>query len=195
MALTQLQIYEEQSKIYDELDDVVRRPSPNQVMLNRLAGYQFHKGIMVNYENLEDHIEFQYNPAQIQDDKSTEYAALAVHGRSHPLYQFSSGSERLISFTAEIHGSAAWVDKFIRFSRSFMYPKKSAGNIRSGPDRVMFSMGDVQVIAVMRQCNVKRHGAFAANLSSKQATIDFQLAEWTPESVMYDDVRVGPYGG
>lgn len=43
---------------------------------------------------------FQYFPEQINDSKGATYATKSIPGGSHPLYQFITGSERTISFSA-----------------------------------------------------------------------------------------------
>lgn len=45
-------------------------------------------------------IEFQYFPDQIHDTKGAEYSSNSMPGSSHPIKQFISGSDRIISFTS-----------------------------------------------------------------------------------------------
>ena len=37
-----------------------------------------------------DYLDFQYNPNDIVDEKSTAYAAIKIPGMSHPRYQYVS---------------------------------------------------------------------------------------------------------
>jgi hypothetical protein len=46
------------------------------------------------------HFRFQYFPETIQDNKAVNYAGTTVPGASLPIYQWISGGERLISFSA-----------------------------------------------------------------------------------------------
>lgn len=45
-------------------------------------------------------IAFQYWPDSISDSKSSEWSSRQIPGGSHPLYQWASGGERTLSFTA-----------------------------------------------------------------------------------------------
>lgn len=45
-------------------------------------------------------IAFQYWPETIQDSRASEWSPKKVAGGSHPIYQWSSGGERRLSFTA-----------------------------------------------------------------------------------------------
>ena len=47
-------------------------------------------------------LEFQYNPDDIADDKSTDYAAVQIPGMSHPRYQYVSGKPRKIAFKVKL---------------------------------------------------------------------------------------------
>lgn len=47
-----------------------------------------------------DRRNFQYFPETINDNKQTNYENKVIPGLSHPLYQWSNGGERIISFTA-----------------------------------------------------------------------------------------------
>jgi len=45
-----------------------------------------------------DYLDFQYNPNDIVDEKSTAYAAIKIPGMSHPRYQYVAGEPRKIGF-------------------------------------------------------------------------------------------------
>ena len=47
-----------------------------------------------------DAIAFQYWPETIQDSRASEWAPKNIPGGSHPLYQWTHGGERRVSFTA-----------------------------------------------------------------------------------------------
>lgn len=47
-----------------------------------------------------DRRSFQYFPATISDTRGTNYQTKVIPGLSHPLYQWTSGNERVVSFEA-----------------------------------------------------------------------------------------------
>ncbi len=49
-------------------------------------------------------VEFQYNPTQISDKRSVNYATLNAPGLILPIRQYSQGGDRVISFTVRIDG-------------------------------------------------------------------------------------------
>ncbi|MGK7890126.1 MAG: hypothetical protein AB4042_12395 [Leptolyngbyaceae cyanobacterium] len=49
-------------------------------------------------------VEFQYNPTQISDKRSVNYATLNAPGRLMPLRQYTSGGDRTLSFTVRVDG-------------------------------------------------------------------------------------------
>lgn len=87
-------------------------------------------------------VEFQYNPAQISDKRSVNYATLNAPGLIMPVRQYSQGGDRTISFTVRIDGlfqglESGTVDNDHRIARdeagsitpelnkyrAFLYPK------------------------------------------------------------------------
>lgn len=51
-------------------------------------------------KELENALSFQYFPETLSDTKAVNYSRKNIPGGSHPLYQWISGGERIISFTA-----------------------------------------------------------------------------------------------
>jgi hypothetical protein len=49
-------------------------------------------------------VEFQYNPTQLSDKRSVNYATLNAPGQLMPVRQYSRGGDRTISFTLRIDG-------------------------------------------------------------------------------------------
>lgn len=49
-------------------------------------------------------VQFQYNPAQVSDKRSTSYATLNAPGMLMPVKQYSAGGERTLSFTVVVDG-------------------------------------------------------------------------------------------
>lgn len=106
---------------------------------------------------------FQYWPESLTDNKQINYASTEVPGASHPLYQFVSGGERTIGFSAvfsdesdplaqeraQESGSSDWVYSIdiraaVGTMRSFMYPhyERKAGDDlwTRPPDRLLLSL-------------------------------------------------------
>lgn len=52
-----------------------------------------------------DYLDFQYNPNDIVDEKSTAYAAIKIPGMSHPRYQYVAGEPRKNGFNWGYFGS------------------------------------------------------------------------------------------
>jgi hypothetical protein len=55
------------------------------------------RGYIVDVETRE-RLEFQYNPSDIGDDKSAQFADIRIPGISHPRQQFVAGGGRHITF-------------------------------------------------------------------------------------------------
>lgn len=49
-------------------------------------------------------VEFQYNPTQLSDKRSVEYAIINAPGLLMPVRQYSHGGDRIISFVVHIDG-------------------------------------------------------------------------------------------
>ncbi|MER7728954.1 hypothetical protein [Streptomyces sp. NPDC096323] len=49
-------------------------------------------------------VEFQYNPTQLADKRTVNYAALNAPGRLLPLRQYTQGGDRTLSFTVRVDG-------------------------------------------------------------------------------------------
>ncbi len=56
------------------------------------------KGFIVPVDHPEDTYTFILNPEGFSDDKATEYSKTKIPAISHPIYQYSNGGERKISF-------------------------------------------------------------------------------------------------
>jgi hypothetical protein len=68
-----------------------------------------------------ERLEFQYNPDDIADDKSTDYAEVEIPGMSHPRYQYVSGKPRKIAF--KLHLFKGPVKEKVHWLRSLLYPE------------------------------------------------------------------------
>lgn len=60
-----------------------------------------------------DAIAFQYWPETIQDSRGSEWSPKTIPGGSHPIYQWTNGGERRISFTAMFTTDTAPQERFL----------------------------------------------------------------------------------
>ncbi len=146
-------------------------------------------GYLVDVENRE-RLEFQYNPNEIGDDKSSHYAEVKIPGISHPKYQFVSGGIRQVSFKlslfkGEIKQQVAWL-------QSLLYPEHSGTTLKSAPHRVIFILGELYpgVTCIVRNVKARYFNLFDQNsLAPQQAEVDVTLEEWVDKSVSYNQIR------
>jgi len=147
------------------------------------------KGYIIDAET-GDELEFQYNPSEIVDDKSTNFAAIRIPGMSHPRYQYVAGEPRKISlrlqfFKGPVQEKVAWL-------QSLLYPEHAETMLKTAPHRVIFVFGDLfpGVLCVVRDVKARFHGLFEPEtLLPQQADVDLALEEYVEESVSYSDVR------
>jgi hypothetical protein len=83
---------------------------------------------MVTRESLE----FQYNPDEIADEKSADFATIKVPGMSHPRYQYVSGGARCIVFKLTFFKGASLADPSGLFNSSLEGKVRRAIDIREG---------------------------------------------------------------
>lgn len=82
---------------------------------------------------------FQFNPNEVTDDKGVNWGTLDVPGASHPIYQYGTGGERIISFELYLDGDRGRygraefppseyldlsIQSEINFYRSLVYPSQ-----------------------------------------------------------------------
>lgn len=135
-------------------------------------------------------LEFQYNPDEITDEKSTDFAAIKVPGMSHPRYQYVAGEARKISFKVSffkgpVREKAAWL-------QSLLYPQHEKTMLRNAPHKVLFFFGDLYpgVMCVVRQVRVRYFHMFDKDsLLPQHAEVDVTLEEIVVKSVDYTAVR------
>lgn len=91
------------------LDYVARPPQSVAYLFPELSGLASSptsvgvpatSGDAAKNRTIEDVFVFQFWPQQIQDNYTPNYATKNIPGASHPIYQWTSGSGREISFTA-----------------------------------------------------------------------------------------------
>ena len=138
-----------------------------------------------------EYLEFQYNPSEIADDKSTAYAVIKIPGMSHPRYQFVAGEARTIRlkvqfFKGPVKDKVSWL-------HSLLYPEHAGSMMKNAPHRVLLMFGDLytEVIWVVKQVNVRYHTMFdQSTLEPQGADVDLVLEEVVDESVSMQEVRV-----
>ena len=135
-------------------------------------------------------LEFQYNPDEITDEKSTDFATIKVPGMSHPRYQYVAGEARKISFKVSffkgpVREKTAWL-------QSLLYPQHEKTMLRNAPHKVLFFFGDLYpgVMCVVRQVRARYFHMFDKDsLLPQHAEVDLTLEEIVQKSVDYTAVR------
>ncbi len=137
-----------------------------------------------------ERLEFQYNPNEIVDEKSTAYAAIKIPGLSHPRYQYVAGEPRKISFQLRFFKGP--VQESVDWLRSLLYPEHSGTMLKGAPHRVLFLFGDLYpgVECVVRQVKARYFHLFDRDtLGPQHAEVDVLLEETIDQSVGYREVR------
>ena len=136
-------------------------------------------------------VTFDFNPAQFQDEKSTEFAEVQIPGMSHPRLQFTNGGSRTLSFSVILHhGATDDVPKAINMLRSWLYPEYNGEQLKLAPSKLILVFGDSWPDEkwVMRSCNISRN-RFDKNLSCIYAEAEIELVEFIEKSVDTRDIR------
>ncbi len=147
------------------------------------------KGYLVDADT-GDRLEFQYNPNNISDEKSTSYAAVKIPGMSHPRYQYVAGEPRRIVFKVELFKAS--VKQKVDWLRSLQYPEHAGSMLKSAPHRVVLIFGDLYpgVTCIVRMVKARYFGLFdQTNLAPQRAEVDITLEEVVDQSVNWSEVR------
>jgi len=144
------------------------------------------KGLVAYLVDTENHerLEFQYNPSEIVDTKSTHYVDIAVPGISHPRHQYIAGENRRITFTLFLLKGD--VKKRVAWLQSLMYPEHSGTTLKSPPHRVVFIFGELYpgITCIVRSVKVRYFNLFdQQTLAPQQAEVDIILDEFVEESM------------
>ena len=137
-----------------------------------------------------ERLEFQYNPDEITDEKSTDFAAIKVPGMSHPRYQYVAGEARKITFKLVFFKGP--VKESVDWLRSLLYPEHEGTMLKNAPHRVLFLFGDLYpgVLCVVRQVKARFFHMFdRESLLPQRAEAEIQLEEYVDRSVNYAEVR------
>ncbi|MEU6232940.1 hypothetical protein [Kitasatospora sp. NPDC047058] len=154
-------------------------------------------------------IEFQYNPTQLSDKRTVNYATLNAPGRLLPLRQYSQGGDRTISFTVRVDGLFAGpADEQIPISkgpggsiapelnkfRALVWPRtpdwQNAGGSFTGlyggttrfasPPDCVFGFGDRTIDCVVTEIGITEL-LFTPELAPLRADVSVTLVERTPD--------------
>lgn len=137
-----------------------------------------------------ERLEFQYNPDEITDDKSTDFSTIKVPGMSHPRYQYIAGEARRISlklsfFKGPVKQKVAWL-------QSLLYPHHDKTMLKNAPHKVLFFFGELYpgVTCVVRQVRARYFHVFDEDsLLPQHSEVDLTLEEIVQKSVDYTAVR------
>jgi hypothetical protein len=141
---------------------------------------------MVTRESLE----FQYNPDEITDDKSVDFATIKLPGMSHPRYQFVAGEARkidfrLVFFKGPVKQKVVWL-------QSLLYPQHEKTMLKSAPHKVLFFLGDLYpgVQCIVRSVRAHYFHMFDVDsLLPQHAEVDLSLEEVVSRSISFNEVR------
>ena len=137
-----------------------------------------------------ERLEFQYNPDEITDEKSTDFATIKVPGMSHPRYQFVAGEARKISFKLILFKGP--VKQKVAWLRSLLYPRHEKTMLKHAPHKVMLYFGDLYpgVMCVVRQVKARYSYMFDRDsLLPQHAEVEMVLEEIVNRSVDITEVR------
>ena len=137
-----------------------------------------------------DYLDFQYNPNDIADEKTTAYATIRIPGMSHPRYQYVAGEPRKIAFKLEFF--KVDVKQQVEWVRSLLYPEHAGTMLRNAPHRVLLFFGDLfpGVLCVVREVKARYFHMFDRDtLLPQRAEVELVLEEYVDESVDYREVR------
>lgn len=164
-------------------------------------------------------VEFQYNPTQLSDRRSVNYATLNAPGLLMPVRQYSQGGDRTIGFTVRIDGlfQGPADDKIdiakdengsiapeLNKYRAFLYPQtarwQEAGasfvplyddrQHFASPPTCRFGFGDRVINCIVTEVSITEL-LFNAQLAPLRADISVTLVELAP----YEDNATSPAGG
>lgn len=147
------------------------------------------KATLVDVETGE-YLEFQDNPSEISEEKSTAYAAIKIPGISHPRYQFVAGEPRTIRLKIQFFKGP--VQKNVDWLRSLLYPEHTGSMMKNAPHRVLLVFGDLysELVCIVKQVKVRYHKIFdRASLEPQVADVELVLEEVVDGSASMQEVR------
>lgn len=137
-----------------------------------------------------ERLEFQYNPENISDSKSTDYATIKIPGMSHPRYQYVAGGARQLNFKISLFMKD--VKKNVEWLQALQYPTHEGTMLKNAPHRVLLVVGDLYpgLECIVKQVKATYFGLFdPSNLMPLQAEVDLSLEEFVSASVAFGSIR------
>lgn len=151
--------------------------------------------------------QFIWNPTTVNDTKAVNWGTSNVAGASHPVYQFGSGGERIISMELQfdairsgLYNSEGLLDltEELRWYRSLIYPTAYATSFsKVSPPRVSFTFGSMWdgVVCIVKKADPKI-SMFSEKLLPMRATISLEMAEVVTKSQIFSDIyKTETFGG
>jgi len=144
---------------------------------------------------------FMFNPANVSDNKGVNYGTVNVPGASHPVYQYGSGGERIISFQIYLDGDRGRfgreetgrqtlsIRNDINFYQSLLYPAEfdTLGFEAVYPPIVLFTFGPMfNNIPCIVKAAPYTVTYWTPGLEPVRATINLTLGEQVEESQTAD---------
>ena len=137
-------------------------------------------------------VTFDFNPAQFQDEKSTEFAEINIPGMSHPRLQFANGGSRTLSFDIILHyGATQDVPTAIRNLQSWLYASYNGEQLKRAPSKLILIFGDTWPDEkwLLKSCQVNRK-RFDKNLNCNFAEVSIELIEFIEKSRDTEEFKV-----
>ncbi len=164
-------------------------------------------------------VRFQFNPAQITDRRSVNYATLNAPGLLMPIRQYISGGDRSISFTVHVDGrftgpveiatdkESGSITPELNKYRAFLYPqhadslvnvsnsfvdvyKDKPAPLFTNPPICVFGMGKDTINCIVTEVNITET-VFNDQLEPLRADIALTLVELVP----YEGLPTPPPAG
>lgn len=124
-------------------------------------------------------IPFLYNPAEISDEKVTEYAEKKPLGYGSPHYHFKYGGPRTMSFDLHFNDNimkAGTLELYVGTIRDLQYPSRDVGIIKKSPSVITFVFGMLIFRGVIVSTQIKRQ-RFGSFLNLKEVTMTLTFKE------------------
>ena len=145
------------------------------------------KGLLVSDDFKFPPIPFIFNPSEIDDEKSTEYAELNVLGHNNPKLHFKYGGMKTISFQIHMNDEILGIgslELYVVAIRSLQTPSRGLGILERAPSPITLIYGPYVVKGVISNTKVKRQ-RFTEFLLLKEVTIDFTMKEIKDEEGLF----------
>ena len=134
-------------------------------------------------------VPFLYNPNEISERRSVNYAKKPGLGMSHPVSQYVHGNDRELSFTMVVNNPWRWggvsvpmpLEAYIESLYDLTYPIHRGGTMVAAPPTVIFAFGPLVRRVKVTSVEVARK-QWNKLLILKRAEISLTLCEIVEES-------------